>query len=69
VIGELRQFVRETWDLIGGTVIACYLLGLILYWVGAVGLGQVVVGAPIVAIVVVFCGLWILALAGGSIPW
>jgi hypothetical protein len=65
----MTQFLRETWDLLGGALVACYLLGVILYWAGAASLGAVILGPPLAAIVLVFCGLWVLALAGGSIPW
>ena len=65
----LRIFLRESWDLFGLTFVAVLLLALLLFWCGAISLGTVVVATPVVTIVLVFCGLWMLALAGGTIPW
>jgi hypothetical protein len=68
-MAALRIFLRESWDLFGIAFVAVLALMLLLYWAGAVTLGTVAIGTPVLTIVLVFCGLWMLAIAGGSIPW
>ena len=65
----MTSLLREAWDLLGIATVACWLLGLILWALGLCTLGTVLVAGPVCGIVVVFCGLWILAMAGGTIPW
>jgi hypothetical protein len=62
-------YLRDTWDLHLVALVAFVCLALLLLWCSAIPLWVV----PIVAVggcaFSVFCGLWLLALAGGTLPW
>lgn len=65
----MRQYLRESWDLHAGALIAFWCLALILYYCGAVPLWSVPLVAVFGCVLSVFGGLWLLALFGVTIPW
>lgn len=63
------EYLRETWDLHLAAMAAFLCLALILLWYGAISVVLVPVVVLVGAVVSVFGGLWLLCVAGGSLPW
>lgn len=63
------EYLRESWDLHAGALVAFALLALLLFWCGALPLWAVPLVAVVGAVLSVFGGLWLLVLCGGSVPW
>lgn len=65
----MLQYLRDTWDLHAGALVAHLLLAVILLSCGAIPAWSVPLVAVAGSLLSVFGGLWLLAMVGGSIPW
>lgn len=66
---EVGSYLRETWDLHAGALVAFLMLAVILRYFCVIPSWAVPLTAVGGAVLSVFGGLWLLSVAGGREPW